>query len=300
MLRNRKTHETFTYEQGTLKSTSLFAKKVDAFQFNNFINELICKLPENISTNDRQKIIFNLRKAYSESDALKEIDKNPEKFKQLMAEIKNQGGTKSDSTSLSSFVKTIASSFINAQLNSIFPGLSLLFGAAAANSYMYHEGMPQGGEDLCEKALGECIQGYLAEMDETWSAQIARDFTGNTNDSTSCITQNDLETMIRRGFQPNNDTVNCTLTNIVEPTGKSAVTATNLDQIGCNLMQDSLTGITTNCGLTPPQPSLNKNLLALGVVGGMVGLIAIVYVAHKCWTMSRQDREYERLSINVV
>lgn len=307
MLRNRKTNETFTYEQGALKSTSLFAKKDDPTQFNEFINQFVYKFTKNISTNDKQKIIQSLRKMYSESDVIKEIDKNPEEFKRLIIELKQQmknlDGKKSDSTSISNFFNIIGTSLINAQLNSVFPGLAVftsLFGAAAAQSYTYFQGMPEGGKDLCDEALGECIQGYLTEMNETWTPdmpQISRDFVGSTNASKPCIMQNDMESMLRRAFRPNNDTINCTIPTIVEKAGNATVTATSLDQIGCNLLEDSTVGIATKCGSTK-QPFAD-NYLGPIVIGGTAGLLIMAYTAYSVYQCSQiQKQENDNVRIN--
>jgi hypothetical protein len=301
LVRNRKTGEEFDV---TGARVNLFANKkpVDYSPIEQFLQELSTKLPANLPTNEKDKILHSLRK----NKEISAILHNPKEFTKLIDEINKQmqhaASSTTDTTSFITFLKSLSSSLASAHLNSVFPGLGILANfvapAAADSAYSYFQGKPAGGEDLCANTLVDCIQGYLTELGEGWNPdmpQVARVFENNPGLNSTCISQTDLENMLERAYRgPGASAANCSVSGAVENMGKLTLKATQVDPITCNLLADSTVGFADKCAPKPPLTPDGKFALSVGLVVGVPALFVFAFMLTRC--ISRKNEE--KMSLN--
>lgn len=294
ILRNRKTGESFDIDSSgsltPLHTQSVFRKKTDYSQFEQFIQQFSAMLPVTMSKNDREKMLIRVRQ---ENKDISTIINNPQAFVKLMTELGKQIKSKEaldfNSRSITGFLKILGTSLLSAKLNTVFPGLAFLVlnaaPVAAESAYTYFQGQPTGGEDLCAKALHDCIQGYLTEVGQEWKKdlpQIVRIFDQEENGAAPCITQQDMKDMLTPVYHgPNEYASNCSINEILDHRGNLTVMATNVDPNTCDMMKQSVAGYASQC--VAPTPSYEPSDVIKGVlaVGGLSGLVLLAFALYK-------------------
>lgn len=277
----------------------LFVKKGIREEVNESIKQFVYEMPGNFSTDQRQMILRTLLKSFRENDKLVSLLNNPTALQQLAEEVIDQVKQEmaSSPSSKKGLFEILGGTMVGAKLNGIFPGLGIFAGlitGSAAQTYSYFVGQPQGGEDLCVNAMGDCIQGYLAYLNKTWTSELpqaARVFQSSNPDAKACISHDGLATMLYRAYMgPSNQTAECILEKPLQNNQSVEVIATKVDQVTCNIMEDSLTGLASRCGESTSTRSAKLIVgdVMIGVCSAaLLGIIA--FGIYKCCEMRKEN-----------
>ena len=302
-LRNRKSGESWVGLNANLSKQSVFNKTQDVSHIEAALQDFINNLPDPISTRDKEQILFRLRKEYiSKNKDIDTIIHNPQAFMKLIDNCVRYQATnyyQTDALTTTGFLKLLGAQFVNAQFSTVFPLIALMAAQIApvtAFNYTYHIGQPQGGEDLCANFFDRCIQGYLTEIGQLWKKdlpQVARIVDSEVAGVNHCVAQPELKTMLKRAYRgPNEYATNCTVNANTANAVKVSVQAKNIDPITCDIMQDSLIGLTQDCSKLTSSSS-SKILLAAASVGGGITLAILAFGLYKA---IKHRREQELVS----
>jgi hypothetical protein len=170
-MRNRKTRTEYSISaDGSLTPLNMFAKRMDYSPIEEFIQQMAKRMPATMPAPLKEQLLNKLRQQFvGKEKEIKEIIDNPQAISKTINECSKHAGAPG-------FLQILAASLLNAQVNSLLPGLGIIMSqitaGAAQAAYTYPQGQPVGGEYLCDQALHDCIKGYLTEIGKDGLPQI--------------------------------------------------------------------------------------------------------------------------------
>jgi len=296
-MRNRKTGKVYSSQFGQFAPVDTFNqtfavaptdKKQEMIQ--SILHDVMRRLPTDLDPEVRQKFRQNFKSQLSSPEftnamedpaVLDSIEKLREAGEKLHAHTAN------DSASMSALLKSFAKSWVPFAISHSFPIAGLLLSAlpaaAAMTNWQIHEGMPDGGTDLCASVLVYgCLQGFLTNGTQPWTignpqfSRIISEIAGKDSptDSTyitlrNCLDINTVGGVSTAVLNANPDVgagISCTGTSA--PWDKYSVTgvATGLPSDSCVDYQNTFNVAVIKC-----QDAWSRAGTTAAIIGGTLG-----------------------------
>ena len=279
------------------------------------------RLPPNLSSAEKVKFLRVIRKELDSQEFA--VLLNSEEVMQSVHALMDQAQkldrkTTEDEYSITSFVKTLGTSLISSVMSSNFPigmlALSALPAVAAQMNattaavpapWQIHEGMPEGGQDLCTSVLlYGCLQGFLTRGSESWTlgdpqfSRIISNVKGEDSPlgSTYATLRNCLSTdvvgkvveNVIKTSEGQVSTISCVSTSTPWDDYQVTGQAVGLAKHDCIAFQNTFNTAVLNCQDAWARAGRNA-AIAGGTIGGVCLCVCVIGLAFYC--CNNNDKE---------